>query len=105
MTRPKKWPCTGFGARLSEIREERDLTRRAFAELIGFDENTVWKMETGRQEPAWPVVVAVCLRLGIEPNAFFSSEAITSGAFLGQLDRERRGEKRQKRKKKASEAG
>lgn len=41
---PKKNP-------IQKLREEQDLSLRAFAEKVGVDFSTVWRWETGAQAP------------------------------------------------------
>jgi transcriptional regulator with XRE-family HTH domain len=64
------WPPTGFGARLKALREAAGLSQPQLAERAGCNKFTVAKMEQGRQEPAWPLVLALAGALGVEVGAF-----------------------------------
>jgi DNA-binding XRE family transcriptional regulator len=64
------WPPTGFGVRLRALREQAGLTQGALAERAGCNPFTVAKLEGGRQEPAWPLVLALARALGVSCEAF-----------------------------------
>jgi transcriptional regulator with XRE-family HTH domain len=64
------WPPTGFGARLRALREQAGLTQGVLAERAGCNPFTVAKLEGGRQEPAWPLVLALARALGVSCEAF-----------------------------------
>jgi DNA-binding XRE family transcriptional regulator len=64
------WPASRFGSRLKELREERGLTQKQLAELAGCHQRTITKLELEAQEPAWPLVLALCKALGVSCEAF-----------------------------------
>jgi transcriptional regulator with XRE-family HTH domain len=70
MTRQGGWPPTAFGARLRELREQAQLTQKALAERAGCHLRTITKLENGLQEPAWPLVLALCAALGVSCEEF-----------------------------------
>jgi transcriptional regulator with XRE-family HTH domain len=70
MTKHGGWPATGFGKRLRELREVSGLTQRQLADKAGCHYMTLAKLEQGTQEPAWPLVVALCQALGVSCDAF-----------------------------------
>jgi len=70
MTKQGGWPASGFGQRLKELREARGLTGQQLAEAAGCHMMTISKLERGTQEPAWPLVLALCKALGVSCEAF-----------------------------------
>lgn len=70
MTKQGGWESTGFGRRLAELREAKGLSQAQLAEAAGCHRITVSKMERGEQEPAWPLVLAICAALGVTCEAF-----------------------------------
>jgi transcriptional regulator with XRE-family HTH domain len=64
------WPPSGFGGRLKQLREAAGLTQQQVAERAGCNPFTVAKLEAGRQEPAWPLVLALARTLGVPCTAF-----------------------------------
>src|SRR4051812_43828523 len=74
---PKKggWGATGFGERLRQLREAAGMSQQELADLAGCNKFTVAKMEAGRQEPAWPLVLALCKSLGVSVSTFEEAAA------------------------------
>jgi transcriptional regulator with XRE-family HTH domain len=70
MTKQGGWPPTRFGARLRELREKAALTQKQLAKKAGCHLRTITKLENGSQEPAWPLVLALCEALGVDCRAF-----------------------------------
>jgi DNA-binding XRE family transcriptional regulator len=70
MTKQGGWPATGFGDRLKTLREEADISQQALADAAGCHRFTISKLERGEQEPAWPLVLAICEALDLDPTAF-----------------------------------
>ena len=62
--------ATGFGHRLRVMRNDRGLTTRVLGELAGVHPTTITRLESGRHEPAWPVVVALAAGLDVTPDHF-----------------------------------
>ena len=48
-----------FGERLRQIRREKNLTQRQFADLIGTTERGVQHYESGDREPAFRVILSI----------------------------------------------
>jgi transcriptional regulator with XRE-family HTH domain len=59
-----------FGGRLREIREGAGLTQKELADRAGLTREGVAQLETGRREPAWRTVVALCQALGAKCDDF-----------------------------------
>ena len=64
-----------FAGRLRELREAAGLTQQQLAERAGLTREGVAQLETGRREPAWRTVVALCQALGTEPGEFLKPPA------------------------------
>ena len=62
--------ATHFAGRLRELREAARLIQTELAERSGVSARSISRIETGDQEPTWPVAVALAEALGITPNAF-----------------------------------
>src|SRR5689334_16851970 len=59
-----------FAARLRELRGGAGLTQQQLADKAGLTREGVAQVETGRSEPAWRTVVALCDALGVSCDAF-----------------------------------
>src|SRR5437879_2899213 len=59
-----------FGPRLRELRDGAGLTQQQLAERAGLTREGIAQLETGRREPAWRTVLALCQALGAEPGDF-----------------------------------
>jgi transcriptional regulator with XRE-family HTH domain len=70
MTKQGGWPPSGFGGRLKRLREAAGLTQGQMAERAGCNQFTVAKLEAGRQEPAWPLVLQLADALGVSTEEF-----------------------------------
>jgi transcriptional regulator with XRE-family HTH domain len=66
----RKWDSTGFGERLKTIREAARQSQQQLADATGVDVMTVSRLERGAQEPAWPLVLAICDSLGVSTEEF-----------------------------------
>ena len=76
MPRPGTWPIsTGFSACLRSAREEAGLSRRELAAMTFVHEQTIVKLEAGRQEPGWPLVLLIARALGKDVNYFVPIES------------------------------
>jgi transcriptional regulator with XRE-family HTH domain len=64
------WPPSGFGGRLKRLREAAGLTQEQMAERAGCNQFTVAKLEGGKQEPAWPLVLQLADALGVATDEF-----------------------------------
>lgn len=67
---PYKSEPTGFGDRLSVLRDEQGLTQQQLADEIGINTNTLAKIERGIQEPSWPLVLAFSRALRVSVAYF-----------------------------------
>jgi DNA-binding XRE family transcriptional regulator len=70
MSKKGGWEPTGFGGRLKSLREAAGLSQQQLAERAGCNKFTVAKLEAGKQEPAWPLVLAICAALDVTCQAF-----------------------------------
>lgn len=53
------------GDRLKKIRDERELSQSALAEMLGFGQNQIYRYETGLSEPSPDVLVRLAKELGV----------------------------------------
>lgn len=70
MTRQGGWPSTGFRDILKRLRLERAWSQDHLAMLAGCHKQTISNLERGKQEPVWPLVLALAEALGVEVTAF-----------------------------------
>jgi DNA-binding XRE family transcriptional regulator len=75
MSKHGGWEPTGFGARLKRLREAAGKSQQELADLAGCNKFTVAKLEQGKQEPAWPLVLALCRSLGVSVATFEAAAA------------------------------
>src|ERR1041385_1788583 len=72
-----------FAGRLRELREGAGLTQQGLAERAGLTREGVAQLETGRREPAWRTVVALCRALGVRSDDFLRQPAINPPVSAG----------------------
>ena len=60
-----------FGERLRQIRRERGLTQKQFAEKIGSNERGIQRYESGDREPAFRVILAILDNIDVDANYLF----------------------------------
>lgn len=60
-----------FGERLRQIRRERGLTQKQFAEKIGSTERGIQRYESGDREPAFRVILAILDNIDVDANYLF----------------------------------
>ncbi len=60
-----------FGERLRQIRRERGLTQKQFAEKIGSTERGIQHYERGDREPAFRVILAILDNIDVDANYLF----------------------------------
>jgi transcriptional regulator with XRE-family HTH domain len=65
MTNPNWFP-----GRLRELREKSGLTQEQLADRAGVKRDAVARWESGRREPGWSNVLALCAALGVTCEAF-----------------------------------
>jgi transcriptional regulator with XRE-family HTH domain len=64
-----------FAGRLRELREQAGMTQLQLAERAGLTREGVAQLETGRREPAWRTVLALCQALHVTTEAFTQEPA------------------------------
>ena len=64
-----------FAGRLRELREASGLTQQELAGRAGLTREGVAQLETGRREPAWRTVLALCQALRVECGEFTKEPA------------------------------
>jgi len=57
-----------FGERLRQIRQERGLTQKQFAEKIGSTERGIQHYESGDREPAFKVIISILDNIDVDAN-------------------------------------
>ncbi len=62
-----------FAARLRELRIASGKSQAEIAEEAGTSVRSLSKLETGKQEPTWPIVVALAKVLGVECTEFLET--------------------------------
>jgi XRE family transcriptional regulator, regulator of sulfur utilization len=60
-----------LGRRVRQLRKQLGWSQEELAEAADLHENYVSRLETGRQEPGFFVLLRLCRALGIAPAAFF----------------------------------
>lgn len=65
-TTAKTTAKTSIAERLAERRRALELSQRALAELLGVDRTTVWRWETGRDQPSLATTARWARALGAE---------------------------------------
>jgi len=61
-----------FGARLKQIRTDRNLTQPQFAELIGIEQSYLSKLENDKSQPSAEMFGNIIRALGMAPEAFLA---------------------------------
>ena len=67
-----------FGERLRQIRRERGLTQKQFAEKIGSTERGIQHYESGDREPAFRVILAILDNIDVDANYLFGRSDVSS---------------------------
>lgn len=57
-----------FGERLRQIRKDKHMTQKQFAELIGSTERGIRHYESGEREPAFRVILAILDNVNVDAN-------------------------------------
>jgi transcriptional regulator with XRE-family HTH domain len=78
VTKQGGWEETGFGPQLRTLRERAGFTQQQLGERAGCHSNTIAKLERGDQEPAWPLVLAICKALNVDCTAFSQAPTTTA---------------------------
>ena len=71
-------PCQRFGARIKELRAEREITQEELAERVGVFRTYMSRIETGLGNPTLTVIHALADSLGVSVAELFDVPA-TSG--------------------------
>lgn len=69
---------SAFGRRLRALRDAAGMTQQELADAAGIHIITVSKLERGKIDPSWTVVLAVATALGVRPNDFEEDEPTTA---------------------------
>ena len=64
----------GFGNRIKEMREHRNVTIEQAAELCDCSESTWKQYERGERLPSVPKLKSICLALKVKPEYIYGSE-------------------------------
>jgi len=73
----------GYGSRIKSIRKQRGLTQGELAALVGVEQPTIQRWESGAREPSFVHILSVCESLQTSPSALFSEvETTDMGATL-----------------------
>jgi transcriptional regulator with XRE-family HTH domain len=67
-------PPSGFGKALQRVRVEQGLTQKEVAEKAGIHPNTVARLERGKMEPSWQLVLAISKALRVTCEVFSNTE-------------------------------
>ncbi len=57
--------------KLKEIRKARGLNQRQFADLIGINYNSVWRLENNEYPPSYPTLKALVEKAKVNPAELF----------------------------------
>ncbi len=71
-----------IGKFIAELRKERNLTQREFAEILGLSDKTVSKWECGNGIPEVSLMPALCSALGITLNELFSGMRLSRDDYI-----------------------
>lgn len=63
-----------FGARVRELRRERDLTQEQLAELADIGRDSIKNIEKGKHGPLFETLEKLIIGLGCEPSELFEFE-------------------------------
>lgn len=74
-----------FGDRLRQIREERHLTQKQFAELIGSTERGIRHYELGERKPGLDVIMAILDNVDVSADYLLGSEEVLTNEVLDQI--------------------
>jgi transcriptional regulator with XRE-family HTH domain len=67
-------PPSGFGEALQRVRLNKGLTQKEVAEKAGIHPNTVARLERGKMEPSWQLVLAIAKALRVTCEVFSNTE-------------------------------
>jgi transcriptional regulator with XRE-family HTH domain len=73
----------GYSDRIAALRKKQGLTQARLAEMVGVEQPTVQRWETGKREPDFEALTNLADALGVEPGAFFDPNiAVPTGPKL-----------------------
>lgn len=64
----------GYSDHISALRKKQGLTQAQLAEMVGVEQPTVQRWETGKREPDFEALQQLANALGIEPSEFFDKD-------------------------------
>lgn len=59
-----------FGMKLRTLRESKGLSQKALADLVGVQQSSIGRYETGDQVPSFETVLALCEAMAVDCNSF-----------------------------------
>ena len=69
-------PCQRFGARIKELRAEREITQEELAERVGIFRTYMSRIETGLGNPTLTTIHALADSLGVSVTELFEVPAM-----------------------------
>jgi transcriptional regulator with XRE-family HTH domain len=73
----------GYSDHIAVLRKKQGLTQAQLAEMVGVEQPTVQRWETGKREPDYEALLTLADALGVEPGAFFDDTiAVPTGPTL-----------------------
>jgi transcriptional regulator with XRE-family HTH domain len=73
-------PCQRFGARIKELRAEREITQEELAERVGIFRTYMSRIETGLGNPTLTTIHALADSLGVSVAELFEVPATSAPA-------------------------
>lgn len=67
----------GYSDNIILLRKRAGLTQKQLAEMVGVEQPTVQRWESGKREPDFDALSTLAQALGVEPGAFFSHDIVT----------------------------
>lgn len=73
----------GYSDNIIRLRKGQKLTQAQLAEMVGVEQPTVQRWESGKREPDFDTLQSLADALGVEPGAFFTDDiAVPTGPKL-----------------------
>ncbi|RAL20831.1 helix-turn-helix transcriptional regulator [Thermoflavimicrobium daqui] len=67
-----------LGYRIKELRKQKHMSQADLAESIGKRQESIARIENGKFNPSYDVLVDICNSLGVSLSEFFSSDTLPS---------------------------
>jgi transcriptional regulator with XRE-family HTH domain len=64
----------GYAETITRLRKKQKLTQARLAEMVGVEQPTIQRWETGKREPDLEALGQLAEALGVEPGAFFADD-------------------------------